>query len=104
MQKDSSIIFVGLKINDKLREQLDSSRASMKPFFANNDPKYLQVMQIDAEDYLAKTAESGVSLEDIKNMAMNLKTMLNMICPNFNFSEDAIKIYAHTPIQMRSSY
>jgi|SRR3990172_6029822 len=104
MQSNGNIIFVGMKISERLRDQLDSSKTSMKPFFANNDSEFLQVMQIDSDDYIGKVTESGASLEDLSNMFMNLKTMLNMICPKFSFADDAIKIFARTPIPTRTYY
>jgi len=102
MKSDDNMILVGIKITEKLRNQLDSSRASVKPFFADNDPEFLQVLQIDSDDYIAKITKSGASLEDVNNMCMNLKTMLKMICPNFSFAGNAIKIIALSPMPSRN--
>ena len=104
MQIDSDMILVGIKISEKLRDQLDSSKASMKHLFENNDSKFLQVIQIDSDDYITKTTESGASLEDLSNMCMNLKTMLKMICPKFNLADNAIRIYAYTPLPAKTYY
>ncbi len=98
MQSQGNTIFVGIKVNDRLRDQLDSSNNSMKPFFASNDPEYLQVMRIDSDDYIGKITESGASLEALGNMLKNVKSMLQMICPKFTLTEDAIKIFALTAI------
>lgn len=94
MQSQGTIIFVGLKISERLHDQLDSSNASVKQFFEENNPEYLQVMHIDHDEYIGKVTESGASLEDLSNMLMNVKTMLRMICPKFSFPDDAIKILA----------
>jgi hypothetical protein len=102
MQSDGNKIFVGIKIGDKLRDQLEASNASMKPFFAGNNPEYLQVMQIDDDDYIGKVAASGASLEALSNMFMNVKTMLKMICPAFILADGAIKIFALTPTPVRT--
>jgi hypothetical protein len=96
MQSQGNTIFVGIKVNDRLREQLDSSFASMKPFFAGNNPEYLQIMRIDSDDYIGKVTKSGASLEALDNMLKNVKSMLQMICPKFSLTEDAIKIFALT--------
>lgn len=103
MQSDGNTIFVGIKVNDRLRDQLDSSNASMKPFFASNNPEYLQVMRIDSDDYIGKVTESGASLEALGNMLKNVKSMLQMICPKFTLQDDAIKIFALTSM-MTSTY
>jgi aspartyl aminopeptidase len=97
MQSNGNKIFVGIKVSDRLRDQLDSSQASMKPFFAGNNPEYLQVMQIDDAEHIGKITSSGASLETLSNMRMNVKTMLQMICPKFTLLDDAIRIFALTP-------
>ncbi|MCI0699126.1 hypothetical protein L0337_44880 [candidate division KSB1 bacterium] len=97
MQSNGNKIFVGIKVGDRLRDQLDSSHASMKPFFAGNNPEYLQVMQIDDAEHIGKITSSGASLETLSNMRMNVKTMLQMICPKVTLVDDAIRIFALTP-------
>jgi hypothetical protein len=102
MQTHGNQIFVGVRVNDRLRDQLDASTASMKPFFAGNDPEYLQVMQIDSEEYIGKITANGTSLEALSNLLMNVKTMLQMICPKFTVTDGAIKILALTPTPVRN--
>jgi len=102
MQSNGNKIFVGIKVGDRLRDQLDSSNASMKPFFAGNNPEYLQVMQIDDDEYIGKVTASGAALEALSNMRMNVKTMLQMICPKFTLVDDPIKIFALTPTPART--
>jgi hypothetical protein len=101
MQSNGNKIFVGIKINDRLRDQLDSSNASMQPFFAGNNPEYLQVMQIDDDEYIGKITASGAALEALSNMLQNVKTMLQMICPKFIVADGAIKVFALTPTPAR---
>ena len=96
MQSDGNMIFVGIKINTKLRDLLDASNTSMKPFFDEDDPAYLKVLQFDADEYIGKVIESGTSLEILSNLLMNVKSMLKMICPTFTPAEGAIKIFALT--------
>jgi hypothetical protein len=104
MHSNGKTIFVGIKISENLRDQLDSSNDSMKPFFEENNPEYLQVMQIDDNEYIGKVIESGVALEILSNMLMNVKTMLKMICPKSSFTDEAIKIIALTPRPSRTFY
>lgn len=98
MQSHANTLFVGIKVNDRLRHLLDASNASMKPFFASNDPEYLQVMRIDSDEYIGKVTKSGASLETLDNMLKNVRSMLQMICPGFTPTEDAIKIFALTTL------
>ena len=95
MRPNHDMIFVGIKISDKLRDHLDSSSDSVKHLFGHNNSKHLQVLEIDSDDYIAKTIRSGASLEDLSNMCLNLKSILKMICPQYVFKDDAIRVYAH---------
>ena len=96
VQQNRTMILAGIKINERLREQLDASKPSVKIFFAEDNAEYLQVVQIEDHEYLAKLAKSGTSLEELENMSLNLKTMLKLICPQFSIPEGAIKIYAYS--------
>lgn len=100
MEQESSMILVAIKITERLRDQLDSSKNSVQHLFADNNTEFLQEMQIESDDYLAKTIRSGASLEEITNMCSNLKSMLKMICPQFLITDGAIKIYAHPSRQI----
>lgn len=103
MQSQGNTIFVGLKVNDRLRDQLDGSNSTMKPFFNEKNPDFLQVMQIDDDEYIGKIIASGASLEALNNMLMNVKTMLQMICPKFVMVEGAIKVHALAPPPVRAA-
>lgn len=95
-------IFVGIKVSERLRDQLDASNASMKQFFDEKNPEFLQVMQIDADEYIGKVTETGASLETLSNTSMNVKTMLQMICPKFILADGAIKIFALAQVPART--
>ena len=102
MQSQGTTLFVGLKISEKLQDQLDSSNASVKQFFEKNNPVYLQVKRVDYDEYIGKVTKSGASLEDLGNLVMNVKTMLRMICPKFSFPENAIKILSLAALPART--
>lgn len=102
MQSQGNLIFVGIKINDKLREHLDESSTSMKPFFTGKTSEHLQILQVDEDEYIGKTVASGAALETLGNMRMNVKTMLQMICPKFTFVEGALKVLALAPTPVRN--
>ncbi len=97
MSHQGNTMFVGVRTSDKLNDQLDASVTSMKPFFRDNNPDYLQVVRIEDDEYIGKAIENGASLERLGNVFMNVKSMLKMICPGFLMADDAIKILALTP-------
>jgi hypothetical protein len=102
MQSQRTIIFVGLRISEMLQQQLDACNSSLKQFFEESHPDYLQVLHIEYEEYIGKVTESGASLEDLGSMLMNVKTMLGIICPKFRFPDDAIKILAVAPTSAKT--
>ncbi|MBN1982994.1 MAG: hypothetical protein JW795_15790 [Chitinivibrionales bacterium] len=87
-------MFVGVKTTEWLRDQLDSTKSSMKPLFQTNNPDFLQVVHIDGMEYLGKGIENGASLEKLRNVFMNVKTMIRMICPSYSITDEAITIIA----------
>jgi len=103
MQSNGNKIFVGIKVNERLRDQLDSSQASMKSFFNEKNPEFLQVMQIDDDEYIGKITASGAALESLSNMLQNVKTMLQMICPKFMVADGAIKVFALTATPQKTT-
>jgi hypothetical protein len=104
MQLDGNFIFVGVKIKENLYNELEDSKASMKPFFKDNNPKYLQVIRIDDNEFIGKIIESGASIDNLTNSLMNLKTMLKMIIPKFSIPEDTIKFFVYTPEAKKTFY
>ena len=97
MESNANTIFVGIKISGRLQDQLDASDASVKQFFEENNPEYLQRMHIDYDEFIGKVTENGASLENLSNMLMNVKSMLRMICPKFSFPDNALKVFAVAP-------
>ncbi len=87
-------MFVGIKNTERLQDQLDASSKSMKAFFQDNNPEFLQIMTINGSEYIGKIVAGGASLENLGNVFMNVRTMLKMICPGYLISDDAIKIMA----------
>ena len=104
MQLNDNMIFVGIKINQQLRDQLDASKTSVKHLFAGNNSKFLQILEIDSDDYIAKTIKNGASMEDLRNLCMNLKSILKTICPQFSIKEDAIRVYAQPSLAPKREY
>ncbi len=104
MQSDGNIIFVGMKINERLQEHLDASKPSMKSFYETNNPEFLQIMNIDHDDYIGKVIKSGSSIEIFSNILLNVKSMLKMICPRFIFADNTFTILALNTMPSRTFY
>ncbi len=104
MHSEGNLIFVGIKISEKLQEQLDASKDSVKPYFGDNNPEFLQITRIDNEEYIGKEIMSGSSLEKLSNIQKNVKTMLGMICPRFQFTDSSIVIMAIHSISRSTFY
>ena len=97
MQGVANTILVGIRVKEKLQDELDSSKPSMKQFFEENNPEYLQIVQLESDEYLGKISDNCTTMESLTNMFMNMKTMLKMICPKFIFTDSDIKVIAVSP-------
>lgn len=104
MQSDGNIIFVGIKINERLRDQLDAIKAFSTSSAQDGGGEDLQVLRIDDDEYFGRETRSGGSIENLKNVFMNVKTTLKMTCPKYIFADDAIRFFALIPVPKRTLY
>jgi len=104
MYSDANKIFVGIKINEKLRDNLDAIKAFSKPHAEDSGGEDLYALQIDNDEYFGREIRSGASIENLNNVFMNVKSTLKMTCPKFSFADDAIKFFALIPVPKRTLY
>ena len=95
MNNKNDYLFVGMKITEKLRNELDEAKNSMKPFFEENNPRFLQIVHIENDEYIGKIADNGLTFESLNNLMMNVKTMLQMINPSVSFVAESIRFFSY---------
>lgn len=104
MHRNDTTIFVGIKINERLRDHLDSIKAFSQPSAVESGDENLQVMRIDDDEYFGREIRSGVSMENLNNVFKNVTSTLRMTCPKYSFADDAIRFFALIPVPKRTMY
>jgi hypothetical protein len=86
-------LFVGIRVDNKMRDQLEHCPPRDKLYFDGSDPRYLQVLRSVEDSYIGKLVEPGtpaVSMDDLKR---NILSILTRIAPG-RHREDAVKVFA----------
>lgn len=89
-------LFVGLKVDNKLRDQLQNAPPKDRGFFDGTDEKYLVVIRTDGETedtYIGKLIEPGTPASSMDDLKRNLQSILNRIAPG-RIREDGIKVFS----------
>lgn len=89
-------LFVGLKVDNKLRDQLQNAAPKDRVFFDGSDERYLVVVRTDGEEeatYIGKLIEPGTPATSMDDLKRNLQSILNRIAPG-RIREDGIKVFA----------
>jgi len=86
-------LFVCLRIDNKMRDQLAQAPARDKVYFDGSDPRYLTTIRTTEESYIGKIVDGGtpaVSMDDLKR---NLLSILTRVAPG-RHRDDAVKVFA----------
>lgn len=86
-------LFVCLRIDNKMRDQLAQAPARDKVYFDGSDPRYLTTLRTAEDAYIGKIIDAGtpaVSMDDLKR---NLLSILTRVAPG-RHREDAVKVFA----------
>lgn len=86
-------LFVGIRIDAKLREQLQNCAAKDKQFIDGSKSEYLlQVRALD-DIYIGKTVTAGTSSASFDDIKRNIVSILTRIAPG-RYGDQAIIVYA----------
>jgi len=88
--------FIGIKITNKLQQELDECNNVYKRYFDGSEPQSLRIVTIDGEEILGRAVEQGVSIDSLENIAQNVRSILSKICPKYNIGDSGLKVYART--------
>jgi hypothetical protein len=86
-------LFVGIRVDNKMRDQLRNCPARDKHYIDGSDPNYLFEVRAVEDVYIGKQVDAGtpaVSMDDIKR---NILSILNRVAPG-RHREDAVKVFA----------
>jgi len=88
--------FIGIKITNRLQQQLDDCDSSNERCFDGSEPQSLQIVTIDGEQILGRAVKQGASIDSLEDVAQNIGSILLKICPKYNIGDSKIKVYAQT--------
>jgi hypothetical protein len=86
-------LFVGLRVDNKMRDQLRNCPQKDKHYVDGTNPDYLVQIRAVEDTYIGKIIDAGapaVSMEDLKR---NIMSILNRVAPG-RHREDAVKLFA----------
>lgn len=86
-------LFIGVRIDNKMRDQLDKCPPRDRVFFESEDAKYLTVLRSEEEGYIGKLVDGTASVASLDDVRRNIMSILNRICPGRRDEED-VKVMA----------
>jgi|GEM_PF-3612192 len=86
-------LFVGLRIDNKTREQLATCAPRDKHFVDGTNPDYLTQLRGTEDAYIGKIIEPGAPAMGMEDLKRNIMSILNRVAPG-RHREDSIKIFA----------
>jgi hypothetical protein len=92
-------LFVGIKVDQKIREQLEACSEIDKRYFASNDPAYLLFLEgNEGERYLGRAVDQRLSTDEIEDVTRNVLSILRRIAPSIR-PERALVILPFSPAE-----
>ncbi len=86
-------LFVCLRIDNKMRDQLAQAPARDKVYFDGTDSRYLTTMRTAEDNYIGKVIDGGTSAVSMDDLKRNLLSILTRVAPG-RHREDAVKVFA----------
>jgi hypothetical protein len=86
-------LFVCLRVDNKMRDQLAHCAPRDKAYFDGSDPQYLQIVRATEDSYIGKVIDAGSPAVGMDDLKRNLLSILTRIAPG-RHREDAVKVFA----------
>ena len=98
-------LFAGVRIDGRMREQLDKCPQRDRVYFESTDGKYLQVVRSGKDSFIGKVLEPATEARSVEDSRRNVWSLLQRVCPGRR-DEGEIRLYsidAEEPTMLRSS-
>jgi hypothetical protein len=86
-------LFAGVRIDGRMREQLDKCPQRDRVFFESTDGRYLTMLRGGEDTYIGKVLDAASPLSGIDDIRRNVWSILLRICPGRR-DENDIKLFA----------
>ena len=85
-------LFAGVRIDSRMREQLEKCPQRDRVFFESDDGKYLTVLRGVEEAYLGKGLPPAAVLRTVDDIRRNIWSILQRVCPGRR-DEGEVKLF-----------
>ena len=89
-------LFVGVRIDNKLRDALEHCPTRDRVFIDGSDPRYLQVIRAVEDSYVGKVVDPGATANSMDDLKRNILSILTRVSSGRR-SEDDVKVFALDP-------
>ncbi len=86
-------LFVGLRVDNKLRDQLNNCAPRDRAYFDGSDPAYLVIVRSPTDVFVGKVVDAGATAVGMDDIKRNLMSILMRIAPG-RHREDSVKVFA----------
>ena len=86
-------LFVGVRIDNKLRDALEHCPPRDRAYFDGSDPRYLQVVRGGDDSYVGKIVEPATTANAMEDIKRNLLSILTRVSGGRR-NEDDVKVFA----------
>lgn len=86
-------LFVCLRIDNKMRDQLAQAPARDKVYFDGSDPRYLVTIRTVDDNFIGKVIDGGTPAASMDDLKRNLLSILTRVAPG-RHRDDAVKVFA----------
>ena len=86
-------LFVGLRVDSKMRDQLEKCPQRDRVYFDAEDVRYLTVMRGGDDSFIGKMVDGATPVSALEDLRRNVLSILNRICPGRRDEED-VKVYS----------
>ena len=94
MEVEIKRIFVGIKINRALQEDLDSPAPGMKQYFDGNSNDFLQVVNLGEDKLIGRYLKDGFPAADIGDVSRNVCSIVRLITRGRRIEDNDVQIYS----------
>jgi len=90
-------LFIGLKIDSKLREALAQATPGDRRYFDDPNSPYLRVISLSEDQWIGKLFDGGTPPSEIDDIGRNVISILNRIAPGARHSPSLMRIFSVDP-------
>jgi len=94
MEEGTKRLFVGLKINKALQDDLANPAPGTKQYFEGNSDEYLQIISLGEEKFIGRYLKDGFPAASISDVSRNVCSLVKLITRGRRIEENEVHIYA----------